>query len=185
MILPIFILNIENDDDRDFMATVYTNNYKLMYYIAMKYTGNINDTDDVISDTCIKLISKIDLLRTMDDNSISAYINVATANNARSLYRKRQTRKEYLDDGEILKNVSDDENSPDAAIIRECTIQEMRAAFSELMEADQTALQMKYILECTDKEIADALGVKENSVRMRLKRARERLYEKLKNNIYI
>jgi len=36
-----------------------------------------------------------------------------------------KTGKEYLDDGEIIKNISDDENSPDFAIIRECTIQEM------------------------------------------------------------
>ena len=104
MIIPLCLLNIENDDDRDFVVSMYTQNHKLMYYIAMKYTENPIDAEDVISETCLKLMRRIQLLKRLDKNSLSAYINVATTNTARSYLRKKA--REVLDDGELIKNLS-------------------------------------------------------------------------------
>ena len=177
MILPLFILNIENDDDRNFVANMYTNNYKLMYYIAMKYTQNPIDTEDVISETCLKLMKRIELLRKLDADSLSAYINVATTNTVRSFLKRKN--KEILDDGELTRNLSHDEEPPDVAILRLCTIDEVKEALGKISEIDQMALKMKYMLEYSDEEIAKELGIQKNSVRMRLKRARDRLYEKI------
>ena len=184
MMLPIFILNIENDDDREFMASVYRDNYKLMQLIAMKFMGNTMDADDVVSDTCMSLIKKIDVLRRLEPEARSAYINVATTNTALGVFRKRKRMNELLDDGELFRYIQDEGDTPEALVLRSCKLQELKDAFNKISEIDQAALNMKYMLEYSDAEIAKVLGVKENSVRMRMKRARHRLYEKIdKNNI--
>lgn len=53
--------------------------------------------------------------------------------------------------------------------------EDLMDALPHLNERDQAILQMKYFLQQSDEEIAEQLHVKASSVRMLVKRARQRL----------
>ncbi|MEA5068230.1 MAG: sigma-70 family RNA polymerase sigma factor, partial [Christensenellaceae bacterium] len=64
------------------------------------------------------------------------------------------------------------EEDVDAALLWEETVTGLVECIERLPERDQTALGMKYVREMSDGEIAGVLGVKRDSVRPLLKRAR-------------
>ena len=64
--IPTFILAIENDDDRAFIEHIYKKYYNLMYSKAYDILQNRDCVDDVINNACIKLIPKIQKLRTFN-----------------------------------------------------------------------------------------------------------------------
>ena len=72
--LPIIILTIEDDDDREFMTNIYLKYDRLMFSEAYKITRHCQDTEDVMHTAIVKLIDKIPLLRTFDQKRLAYYL---------------------------------------------------------------------------------------------------------------
>ena len=64
--IPLFILAIENDDDREFMTELYTQYQRLIYHTVRQITQDNWAIDDIVQETLINLIGKIPLLRNRD-----------------------------------------------------------------------------------------------------------------------
>ena len=88
--LPIIILAIEDDDDRAFMTNIYLKYERLMFSEAYKVTKHIQDTEDVLQISLVKLIEKIPLLRRLDQKRLVHYICRAARNNAISFCQKER-----------------------------------------------------------------------------------------------
>lgn len=113
---------------------------------------------------------------------MEGYIISTVKNAAYALHRRRKSRKE-ADDGEaILPQIADDEAAPDARILQQCTMNALVDAMQRLPEADQVAIRMKYFEQRSAREIAAVLGIQEGHVRVRLNRARKRLYDMLRED---
>ena len=80
------------------------------------------------------------------------------------------------------KQIADDEAAPDARILQQCTMNALVDAMQRLPEADQVAIRMKYFEQRSAREIAAVLGIQEGHVRVRLNRARKRLYDMLRED---
>ena len=78
--------------------------------------------------------------------------------------------------------IADDEATPDARILQQCTMNALVDAMQRLPEADQVAIRMKYFEQRSAREIAAVLGIQEGHVRVRLNRARKRLYDMLRED---
>lgn len=74
MIIPFFILMIDNDDDRAFMEKLYIEYHKLMYWTAFKVIWRREGLDDIVNDACVSLICKISRIRALDCNILKGYI---------------------------------------------------------------------------------------------------------------
>ena len=61
--IPYCILLIENEDDREFMASLYQRYNRLMYDTIIKMAKNPHDTEDILQNALVRLIDKIGLLR--------------------------------------------------------------------------------------------------------------------------
>ena len=69
------------------------------------------------------------------------------------------------------------ETSLDERIISEEQKDRLMQIWGSLPEEDQLLLEGKYILGYKDAELADMLGCKKNSIRMKLTRARRRAFQ--------
>ena len=79
MMIPIVILAIESDSDREYMTLLYQNHQALMLKTAWQYTKNKADVEDIVSDSCASLIEKIETIRDMEKNALRAYIEIGRA----------------------------------------------------------------------------------------------------------
>lgn len=180
MIIPFFILMIDDDDDRAFMEKLYIEYHKLMYWTAFKVIWRRDGLDDIVNDACVSLICKISRIRALDCNILKGYI-VSTTRNAAFDYIKKENRNRGVEESDdILETVADD--TPDAIdiLVRKELIECLMNSIERLSERDQSILRMKYIHDMSDEEMSRALAVKPVTVRSNLTRARQRAYKIMK-----
>lgn len=178
MFFPMVILAITDDSDREFMKALYIKYHLTMFRMARALTDSKYDAEDVVSDACVSLIKKNSVLRHLDCNVLEGYIISTVKNAAYMLHRKRNARREVSDE-KTLAFAESETAAPDEHVLLENTIEELVEAIDQLSESDQAVIRMKYFEKLPDHEIAKVLGIQEVSVRSKLTRARQRIYELL------
>ncbi len=180
IMIPLVIASIETDPDREWMTSVYFRHFRLMKQIASHYADSSADAEDIVSQSCVSLITHMDRLRTMDDEALRHYIATTVRNNGIN-YRKKNVLDARL--FEALPNP--DEYSDCNAVSAEThimlaeEIEIVRQAIHKLPERQQIILKQKIFDGDTDANIAEQLGISENSVRKYLQRARRALIKAL------
>lgn len=163
-----------NPTDRDYMLWLYDEFKNLMFFTAKKYISSQTVCEDIVQDSIIRLIEKIDMIREKERCVLAAYI-VSIVRNVSINYLKRESMTQqhtvYLEDSEI-------NNIPCSALpVEELLLAKERAALlsdvlQRLPETEQLLLEGKYILEYSDEELAEQLNCNPSSIRMKLTRAR-------------
>ena len=72
--IPIIILSIENEDDREFMSRLYLDYRKRMFAGILGYVSDRSAAEDVLHEAVVKLIGKVELLRTLDEKRLACYV---------------------------------------------------------------------------------------------------------------
>lgn len=178
--IPLCILAIEDDDDRAFMEALFENYNRLMYYEIIKIVRDPWVTEDLMQTTLVKLIEKVQDLKTKERNQLVNYIISACKNRALN----------YLRDNAKKHTSSLDElwNSPDSAkdgkrieeqLIRQADVDALSRIWPKLDDRCRFVLEWRYFLDRSPAEIARELNIKPESVRMALTRARKSAYQLL------
>lgn len=173
LVMPLVIQVIENDDDRHFMEQLYTDYNRLMYSTAWKYVVSGVEVEDVVSDCCVALISKVSLLRGMDSKALGAYVIATVRNAAIDANRKACRHNERLrhEVPEVLENMPGGESTEERVLLRE-KLRAILAATSGLPWIEQDILRMKCQNGMTARQIAEQTGITEDDVWKYLKHAR-------------
>lgn len=176
--IPICILAIEDDSDREFMTNLFLQYKRLMYSEIVKIVPNDTAVDDILQDTLVKLIKQLQKLRRFERDQLVNYIITAVQHMAIN----------YLRDQKVIVPFDDCLETPDSeqeqAIIEEHLAHEeaketLERIWPKLDARNQYLLESRYILEKPMDVIAQELGIKPESVRMALTRARKAAYELL------
>lgn len=181
IIIPNCILAIENDDDRAFMEELYLNYVSLMYDTVYGIIKNPADAEDVVQTALVKLIDKIQLLRSRARDQMVNYIITTCKHNAYNYIRDNKAQRGLV--FEDCDDIPDTEESMDLHFIRQEELDCLARVWPRLDERSQYMLEAYYILEMSTKEIAEELGIKPGSARMALSRARQQAYELLQKEL--
>ena len=176
--LPICILTIEDESDREFMSRVYTQYQWLMYDTIKHVVGDHWSTEDVVQTTLVKLIDKLEKLKSLDDRHMVHYIITACKHTAYNEVRRHTRHPVFSIDedcsfGDELHLV----HNMESHLIHEEDLQRMANIWGKLDERSRFALEARNILEKTDEEIAESLDIAPSSVRMVLTRARRKAFD--------
>ena len=177
--IPLFIQIIEDDNDREFIANIYTKYEKLLYKTAISITQNCCDAQDVIQSVFVKIIqSKISLLKSLPEQKQLNYLVTACHNTAINVVKKH--RKIYnLDiDNDVSGEYS---NSIEDYFINEEICHAFLIIWESLDERTKYFLNARYILEKSSAEIAADLQISSSHVRTYLSRARKKALQACKN----
>lgn len=177
MIHPLFIMAIENEDDRNFIGELYKKYYPIMKSKAYEIVRDYSVVDDLINEAFIRLISKIEILRKLECCKRSAYI-VYTIRNLSINYSKRRSaasEKLFMGLSDDLMGVIPDgrPSIEDAFTAKEGYIETIKA-MERLSKRDRDLLFYKYNLNFADKEISEIMDIPVNNIREYLVRARRR-----------
>ena len=182
--IPSVVAAIEDIDDRDFMESLYYTYKRLIYSEIRKIVWEDWDADDILQNTLLRLIAKIPLLRTLGRDQLVNYIISTARNTALNFLRDKKRITQFSFDESI--DSLDTYRASDTALERLELIEMMEVvgeAWSRLDEKYKRVLEMKYILELSNEEIAKEFDIGVNSVRMLLTRARNRLKELMANEV--
>ena len=157
------------EEERDFMASLYLKHRKELFTFALRFCGKRPVAEDAIQDTFLSLIPKVSELRAMETERLTGYLFLSVKNSVRKILRK----EERMTNAE-MRSIAESDEAP-VIPLPGYAYEDLMDALPHLSERDQAILQMKYFLQQSDEEMAEQLHVKASSVRMLVKRARQRL----------
>ena len=182
--LSYMILAIEDDNDRAIMTELFLRYERLMYSEARKIIKNQCDPDDIISTALIKLIEKLPTLRSLGERQRVNYLITTVKHTALSeVQRITKGTMNSLDDDSWYERdqIRADETVEDLVDRRE-SVSALEKIWGLLDAKNQYLLRARYFLALDDSEIAEVIGIKPDSVRMELSRARKQARALLEEN---
>ena len=93
IMIPQIIMTIEDDSERAFITHLYGKYRKLMYYTAVKYLRDHKLAEEVIHDTLITLIGKVDVLRQKEESILPAYLVVCVKRACFNCLKRKKVEK--------------------------------------------------------------------------------------------
>jgi len=182
--IPYCILVIEDDNDRKFMTSLYLNYRRLMYSEINKVVRSSYDADDVMQSALEKLIDKIPLLRSRSRDQLVNYI-ISTCKFTAYNYVSRGAgnREVPLEDHVELPDTDQSGHEIELRLIKGEELDAMRRVLSRLDDRTRFLLEGYYFLEKPMAELSKDLGIRPDSVRMALARARRKAFALLQNEI--
>ena len=145
----------------------------MVYRIAFNQVRNAADADDITQMVFIKLYRRPP--QGADREHLKRWLIRVTVNECRSFRRafwRRRVELREVDDGDLPAYVEPAFSEPDYTSLYE--------ALDRLPEKCRIVVHLFYFEDCSTREIAGLLGIREVTVRNRLARARKQLRHQLK-----
>jgi len=164
------------------------NNYKdSIYFMLLKMTNNSDDADDLTIETFGKAFKN--LHQYTPDYAFSTWLFKIASNNCIDFIRKKRkftfsiNKSFETEDGvEIAHNIPALAPDPEENFINKQKIKLMREVVEKLKPRYRILIEMRYFQEFSYEEIADELKLPLGTVKAQLFRAREFLYNILKDS---
>ncbi len=168
-------------DDDAYETLVRANSARLLT-VARRILGSEDDARDALQDAFISAFKAVG--RFEGHARLSTWLHRIVVNTALMRLRTRKRRPEepiesmlpgYKDDGHPAVEPVEWGDGADVALERAETRAFVRAQIDKLPDNYRTVLLLRDIEEMSTTEVADALGITENAVKIRLHRARQAL----------
>ncbi|SEA72363.1 RNA polymerase sigma factor, sigma-70 family [Pseudobutyrivibrio sp. ACV-2] len=174
---------LAKEGNNEGITYLYENTYQKSYYIALKYLKNEDLAQDVLQDSYIKAFQNLEQLEEV--SKFEAWFGrIVTTRSLNELKKKNpvlfsETGNE--DEGDISDTFEDDrvDTCPELAIDQQETSRLIREMMAELSDEQRMCITMFYMEEMSVKEIAETLGVSENTVKSRLNYGRNKIKDKV------
>ena len=180
--IPLIISTIENDSDREFMEWFYLEYSPLMHLTASKYIYSAHVVEEIVHDTIAHFIENIKKIRALERCILPGYVVISIRRRCYNYLKHRKVEMKHQEQMAEDPLVTTDRENIEAIeneLLKKYDIDKMVEALRLLPERMQELLEFKYFLEMPDDEIAELIGIKKNSVRQALTRARRALYKKM------
>jgi RNA polymerase sigma-70 factor (ECF subfamily) len=160
-----------------------------LFRIARSVIGEDSEAEDVVQESYLRAYRKLDSFR--GDSSLLTWLTSIVLNEARGRLRKRhhmvgleQIDAAPMENDRIIPFPSKfGSEDPVAAAARAQIRHLLEHAIDKLPEAFRTVYVMREIEECTVEETASQLGIKPETVKTRLHRARRQLRVSLQDTL--
>lgn len=157
---------IENDDDRDFIAALYKGKRKLWVNKAYALTHDWQTAEDMVSDSFVKLIDKIELLRSLDCYKATAYVVITIENTCKTYLTQNSKHGSYVDYfAESGMDQVKSDFSTENAVMDKLDLELAKAAIEKLNESEKNFIVKSYFERLDDHEISRQTGMKYNNIR--------------------
>ena len=166
---------IEDDGERNFLVDLYTNYYgfvrKTVYGVIKEHT----DIEDLIDDVYLKLIEKAPVLKTLNRNRTITYMYYTAKSVAINFIVRRDLHKSHILLGleeDFAEQLFVSGDGMEERILYQSELESLSSAIMKLPKNQKDLLNYKYLLNMSDAEIGEILGIEASSVRQYLTRAR-------------
>ena len=144
--------------------------HRLLYRVAFHLTGNVQDAEDLLQDTYLKLWQKRDDIREEAVNQ--AYLVTLM----RNLLRDQQRLKHIDSSAELKDELSPpDERSLEGQIAAKDEASQLESLISQLPKRDEEIIRMHLMEERTYDEIEQDTGLSQGNIRIIVMRTKQKL----------
>jgi RNA polymerase sigma-70 factor (ECF subfamily) len=174
----IELLNQCKENPEQGLEWVMSNYVDLIHTIVYGKVSKVGTSEDIkecVSDVFITFYQQIDQVD-LNKGTIKAYLARIAQFKAIDLYRKLSRNKQYrTDQEEILESCEDERVNIEQRMIQKEEQMVLLEALDALGEPDREIFVRKYYMSQKSKDIAQALGLKDNTVEKKISRGLKKL----------
>jgi len=172
----IYIDRVLQGDSNAFAYLI--NKYKdMIYTLVIKIVKNREDAEEVAQDSFLKAYQKLDAFK--GKSKFSTWLYTIAYRNALTKVRKKKLETTDID-SYVLDNHSDDHDFPQLEAIKNGEQQKyVKKAIDNLGETDCLLITLFYLHDNSIEEIQEITDMNQSNVKVRLFRARKKLYNEL------
>lgn len=156
-----------DEKDAESITQIASLNYKKCYKIAMSYTKNRANAEDVVQKSFEGLIRVMHRLSKLSENELDRYLIRITYNVAKKTM-KTYAKEEPIEDWD---SIVDQAISVEEQLYRNYDQEIVRSTIEELSEQTKDYLILKYIFDYSNADISYIMGVPINQISMIRSRA--------------
>ncbi len=146
-------------------------NKSSMYRVAKAILNVEEDVEDAINEAILKAYKNIEKLK--DESLFKTWLIKIVINESKTLYRKRS--REIATESEVFTRIETNDSYRDFTLYN---------ALNSLDDDLRVTTILFYFEDMKYKDIAKLLNIREGTVKSRLSRAKEKLYQILKEDLY-
>lgn len=150
------------DDDRATLELLYSQERAALLRVAVLLTGSRSDAEDVVQDAFEALGRR----RLADPSRAAGYLRVSVVNGARTLHRRR--RVAWRHQPRLLER---DAGGADEGLVLAAEHAEVAKLVTALPRRQQRVVVLRYWMDMSDDQIAQALGISPGTVRATVSRS--------------
>lgn len=168
---------VQNGDNNAFNE-LYKLTSERAYFVALEFTKNNQDAEDILQESYIKALSKIKELDKPE--CFSSWLNQIVANKSKDFLKKKKPMLFEAEENEVFEVLPDEDTSfsPEENLDQTELQKTVMEVLDELSEEKRACVLMMYFEELSVGEIAETLEIPEGTVKTRLFSARKDLKDK-------
>lgn len=164
------------DGDNTAIEWIYRKHVRYLSALCSRYITEDEDIKDVLQESFIKIFTSLDSFKYRGEGSLKAWITKITLNETLKFVRNNSRLPiDSIDDKDI--NIADGDSMETEDIPTDVLHQFIR----ELPDGYRTVFNLYVIDDKSHKEIAQLLGIKENTSASQLHKAKSMLAQKIKH----
>lgn len=176
-----------DDGDQKAYAELMARYKDSIYFMLLKMVNNRDDADDLTIEAFGKAFKNIK--QYTPDFAFSTWLFKIATNNCIDFIRKKRKQTmsidkglETDDGGELMMDIKSDRPDPEEHMMKKQKVMMMRDVVEKLKPRYKKLVELRYFQELSYEEIADELQLPLGTVKAQLFRAREFLYQIMKNS---
>lgn len=176
--LPLAILLIEDDEDRQFLTDLYLQYRSLLYKEAKAFFGSaLSEIEDAVSNSAVRMCKYCKHLQATPCNKRVFYlvkIVRSVCNTRLAELQKQNERRDWFVDSETIEGV-EDESKTHGIVFSRAYADDLLKSFAGLSKRDKELIRMRHIDMMDYEEIAEMLNISEGTARTAVSRAKARM----------
>jgi len=171
--------------DKKYIGELYDQHAPWLLGVCLSYTGNREDAEDVLHDGFVKIISNIEKFKERQPGSLEAWSRRIMVNTALTYIRDHKKEKMTMDSRQDLE-IPDETDNESLFDDYNYSNDQLVSFICELPVGYRTVFNLFVMENYSHKEIADLLGISENTSKSQLSKARrflKKCLEEHKNEI--
>lgn len=172
----IFVFDVKEESDK--FTAIYEKYGKIIYYTITRFISDEYLIEDLSQEVYIKIFKNLSMINTDDNKRTRNFIITITRNLCKNHLRNQDKVKETPQ--EELPLLQPESDNFLEQIITQEQIHLLAKEISRLKDIYRSVLELKYMNEFSDDEIANTLKIEKKTVEMRLYRAKIILRERMK-----
>ncbi len=178
--LSFYLSMVKTEDERDKVTFIYESFYSLMKHVALKYVKKLEDAEDIVQESMISIIERIDTISISDRNKIKNLCAVVARSRAIDFCRAKDNHVLPMEEDVAL---STDSLAPIDVILEKEVRTIILREINSLSDIYRDVCILKYVNRLKERDIAHLLGISPKTVSTRILRARHMLREALRKEL--
>lgn len=179
--IPSEILSRAAGGDLDAFERIYKLLSGFVYSVALRYIRNTADAEEVTQDVFLKIHSHLGSFRSQ--SSFKTWVYKITMNTAINYGKKRARENSRRGDYDTAIETQEVPAEIETRLNREESERAVQDLLARLSPDQRACILLREVEELDYRQIADTLRININTVRSRLKRARESLLTLVKKGV--